>query len=201
MKLACLISHAGRPSPARLAAAFTLTEILVAMAVFSLLVAGVVGSGVFGLSMYQISETKLTESAGARIAVSKMADEIRTCTTTYVGAFTNGSFAGVAGGEVQSGSALLLYPTTNTSNFIVFFFNPSDRTFRRTTSAPGTTTILADAVTNTVIFSAQDFQGNVLTNSQNNRVIHACLEFFQPQGTVPGSGSYKLETSATRRAL
>jgi len=200
MKL--LLPFSRSPAPqATLAAAFTLTELMIAMGVFALLVIGVVGSGVFGLSMYQITETKLTESAGARIAVSKMTDEIRTCTTTCVGSFTNGTFAGVASGEVQSGSALLLYPTTNSSNFIVYFFNPTDQTFRRTTSVPGTTTILADSVTNTVIFSAQDFYGNVLTNSQNNRVIHACLEFFQPQGIVPGSGSYKLETSATRRTL
>jgi hypothetical protein len=41
----------------------------------------------------------------------------------------------------------------------------------------------------------------VLTNNQNNRVIHLTLEFFQKprQGVV--ADYYKLETSVTRRAL
>jgi hypothetical protein len=52
-----------------------------------------------------------------------------------------------------------------------------------------------------MVFRAQDYLGNVLTNSQNNRVIHLTLEFYQPQPLLPDPDYYKLETSVTRRAL
>jgi hypothetical protein len=61
--------------------------------------------------------------------------------------------------------------------------------------------ILADSVTNTLPFSARDFSGNMLTNSQNNQVIHLTLEFHQPARFMQGADYYKLETSMTRRAL
>ena len=50
-------------------------------------------------------------------------------------------------------------------------------------------------------FCAQDFSGNVLTNNQNNQVIHLTLEFYQPARFMQGADYYKLETSMTRRAL
>jgi uncharacterized protein (DUF2062 family) len=83
----------------------------------------------------------------------------------------------------------------------MYFLNPSDQSFRRTTSAAGPTTVLAQHITNSVIFFAEDHLGNVLTNNQNNRVIHLMLEFFQPQRQGVVADYYKLETSVTRRVL
>jgi hypothetical protein len=120
-----------------------------------------------------------------------------------VGNLTNGTFAGLLDGETQRGSGLLIYPTTNVANFTIYFVNAADQTFRRTIGLPsGTNTvILADSITNTLAFSAQDFSGNVLTNAANNRVIHVLLEFYQPERFLLDSDYYKLETSVTRRAL
>ena len=50
-------------------------------------------------------------------------------------------------------------------------------------------------------FKAQDFSGQVLTNSQNNQVIHLTLEFHQPEHFMVGPDYYKLETSVTRRTV
>lgn len=95
----------------------------------------------------------------------------------------------------------MIYPTTNTANYILYFVNPSDKTFRRTTSSPGSATILAESITNSMVFSAQNHQGTVLTNNQNNRVIHLNLEFYQSPRFRQVANYYKLETSVTRRAL
>jgi hypothetical protein len=119
----------------------------------------------------------------------------------FVGTITNGAFAGKINGEAQRGSGLLIYPTTNTTQFIVYFVNPADQTFRRTTSTPGSATIVAESVTNAMVFSAQDHRGTVLTNNQNNRVIHMNLEFYQAARRMQPADYYKLETSVTRRAL
>ena len=97
--------------------------------------------------------------------------------------------------------ALLIQPTTNSANFIVYFVNPTDQTFRRATSTPGTAVVLAESITNSLVFQAQDFTGITLTNRQNNRVIHVTLEFYQPKRHRQIADYYKLETSVTRRTL
>jgi hypothetical protein len=99
-------------------------------------------------------------------------------------------------GEVQQGNSLLI---SNNASYVMYFVNPSDKTFRRTTSMPGTATVLAEFVTNAVVFSAQDYTGTVLTNNQNNRVIHLNLEFYQARRAMQIAQYYKLETSVTRR--
>ena len=201
MKLEVPVPNSRRVASAAPEAAFTLPEMLIAITLFVLLVGGIVGANLFGLRLYQVTENKLNSTDKARKALGKMADEIHTCKTTWVGNVSNGVFAARLDGEVQTGAGLLIYPTTNTASFIMYFRNPSDQSFRRTTSAPGTTTVLAQSITNSVIFCAEDHLGNVLTNNQNNRVIHLTLEFFQKQRQGVAADYYKLETSVTRRVL
>jgi prepilin-type N-terminal cleavage/methylation domain-containing protein len=191
------------PSGARATpgAAFTLPELMVSVTVFSLLVSGIIAANIYGLKMFQITETKLNATGYARKAIGKFADEIRASKSTWVGSVSNGVFVACTDGEVQTGSGLLIYPTTNTAVFTIYFVDPSDQSFRRTTSTPAVTTVLARSVTNAVTFQAQDYQGNVLTNNQDNRVIHLTLEFSQPGRWGRLADYYKLETSVTRRAL
>ena len=181
--------------------AFTLPEALISTTLFLLLVGGIVGANLFGMRMFQITETKLKASDDARKALGVMADEIRRCNNAWVGAVTNGTFVSLLDGQAQVGSALLIQPTINATNFVIYFRNASDESFRRSATAFATTTILAQTVTNATIFSAQDCMGNVLTNGQNNRVLHATLDFFQPQPWLPAPEYTKLETSVTRRRV
>lgn len=180
--------------------AFTLPELMIAVAVFSFVVIGVTSANLFGLRMFQITENKLSASDAARKIIGKVTDDIRACKSSCVGDVTNGVFVSVADGQPQAGAALFINPTTNSANYIIYFLNAPDNTFRRTTSA-GAITILARSITNKTVFRAQDYLGNVLTNNQNNRVIYFDLEFFQTnrQGVV--SDYYKMETAITRRAL
>jgi type II secretory pathway pseudopilin PulG len=180
--------------------AFTLTELMVSMAIFLLLVGGVVSTNLFGLRMFQIVENKLNASDEARRIVGVLMDEIHSCETFQIGAVTNGTFTGLPLGAPQIGPALIVYPTTNTANFIVYYVNSADQKFRRATSVSGSTRILARSVTNAAdLFRAQDYLGNVLTNMQNNSVLHLKLEFYQATRYGVPPDYYKLETSATRR--
>jgi type II secretory pathway pseudopilin PulG len=181
--------------------AFTLPEILIAITVFLFLIGGIVSAHLFGLSMFRITELKLSATDDARKSLGRMTDEIRTCKNTWIGNVKSGEFVALLDGEKQVGSSLLIQATTNTANYIIYFVNPTDKTFRRTTSQPDSATILAESVTNTIVFSARDHLGNVLTNSQNNRVIGINLEFFQPKRTLQAADFYKLETAVTRRVL
>jgi hypothetical protein len=179
---------------------FTLTELMVSATIFILLVGGVVSTNLFGLRIFQIEEIKLNASGQARKVVGVLMDEIHSCDTYQIGTFTNGTFTGLALGAPQIGPALIVYPTTNTTNYIMYFVNTGDRKFRRATNVPGSTRIVAQSVTNaTDLFRAQDYLGNVLTNMQNNTVLHLKLEFYQPGRFGVQPDYYKLETSMTRR--
>src|SRR3974390_1500212 len=128
--------------------AFTLAELMVSVTIFILLVAGVVSANLFGLRMFQIEETKLNASDEARKIVGVLMDEIHSCQTFQIGTFTNGTFTGLPLGAPQLGPALIVYPTTNTANYIMYFVNTPDQTFRRATSVPGSMRIAAQSVTN-----------------------------------------------------
>lgn len=182
-------------------AGFTLPELLIAITVFILLLGGILSSHLFGLSLWRITETKLNATEDARRTLGKLVDEVQTCNSGLVGTISNGVFVALLDGQPQQGSGLLIYPSSSRTNFIIYFINPTDKTFRRTTSKAGTATVLADSVTNSLAFRAQDYLGNVATNNQGNRVFHLNLEFYQPRRTMQGADYYKLETTATRRAL
>jgi len=177
---------------------FTLPELVVAVAVFSMVLGGVVIANLYGLSMFHVTETKLNAADNARKVLGQLTQEVRACRATAIGNVKAGTFEALMDGEVQQGSALMI---ANGSEFIVYFVNVGDQTFRRVTSSPGSSVILADSITNAVAFSARNYSGTVLTNTQNNRVIHMDLEFFRPESFRRPADYYHVETSVTRRAL
>lgn len=185
--------------------AFTIPELMIAMTVFSFVVTGIIFAHLYGLSMFRITETSLKATASARKVVGQLTDEIRTCNKALIGDIklvggTN-KFVGLLNGEKQEGSAMLIYPTTDYSRFILYFLKPADQTFRRTTQQPDSAVVLAESITNTVVFRAENpISGQTLTNDLNNRVIHFNLEFYKPRRFRQVADYYKLETSVTRRA-
>jgi len=210
MKLRVLASGSRRgnsPMPKR---GFTLPEILIALTIFTLVVAGIVAANLFGLRMFQVNAAKLNATEWSRNTFGKLTDEIHTCNSVSVGNMTtNGNFVGLLPGEIQQGSAIQIQPTTNAASLVYYFLDASDETFRRTEQlSSGTNTFtLADSVTNTIIFSEQDFSGNVVSNVsvgsqlQNNQILHLTLEFYQPEHFMVGPDQYRLETSVTRRVV
>ena len=180
---------------------FTLPEVLIAVTIFVLMIGGVIFANLFGLKMFQVTETKLNVTRWSRETVERFTDEVHMCNNAQILTVSNGNFVGLLDGEMQQGSALLINSSTNTNSFVLYFVNQADQTFRRTTDQPGSTVILASSVTNTLAFSAQDFSGNVLTNNFNNRVIHLALEFYQPKRFMLSEDYYKLETSVKQRIV
>jgi len=180
---------------------FTLPELLIALTIFIIVIAGVIFANLFGLKMLQLNATKLNATAWSRITFEKITDEIRASRSLYVGNMSNSVFVGLLDGEVQQGTSLLLYPTTNTTSFILYYLDSTDQSFRRATEQTNSAEILADTVTNNIVFTAQDLWGNVLTNKQNNQMIHLSLEFYQPKRFMEGEDYYKLETTVARRAV
>jgi len=192
-------------------AGFTLPEVLIALTIFLFVIAGILSANLFGLRMFQANQTKLNATEWSRAVFGKMSAEIRSCDTVAIGSFTTNGWAGLLPGELQQGNAIQILRSAGTTNSastnsVYYFLDTQDGTFRRTeTVSIGASNtlnavILAQSVTNTIIFSAQNFSGRVLTNDEN-RLIHLLLEFYEPGSFMRHPYYYRLETSMTRRAL
>lgn len=191
-------------APAR---AFALPNLMVAMAIMLMVLAGITSSHLFGLRMFELTRAKLGASDEARAAISKLVEEIRSSKLVRVGNGSLAAFSETAVNTLQRGNALQIYPSSSTNQYIRYFWDPSDRRLKRATNNAATASIVANSVSNAFVFSCEDFSGKILTNNSNNRVIGLNLQFYQLQyPTVrigPGNyyDYYQLRTRITRRAL
>jgi prepilin-type N-terminal cleavage/methylation domain-containing protein len=185
-------------------AAFTLPEIIIVVAIFSLLVLATVSSQIFGLRMYRISEAKLTTTANARKAVNRIREEVRAGKLLYVGNGDSVTFKLVADNAPHLGNALRICATTDTNNYVYYFVDPVNASLNRMESGSKAVKVVANYITNAMAFRAEDFQGNVVTNYQNNRVIRLLLQFNQREysnGKASMYDYYQLQTRIARRSI
>jgi len=200
-------SHLRNGATAR--AAFTLPEMMITAAIFSLLVIAGVYSHVLGLKMSNFTQTKLQATHNARAALNTTRDEIRSAQTVVVGNGNNTNFTGIADNLPQQGNAIQVYPTESTNTYVRFYVdaNPKAQTLNRVVSGKTNIQVLAKFVTNQIPFRVEDFNGTVLTNDQNNRVVSMTFEFYQFEFAVLQSGKpafydyYRLQTKVARRAV
>ena len=198
MKLQSSFTSYRRAGSDSLKQGFTLPEIMVTLTIFLFILIGVTFAHLFGLRLFQMHSTKLKVTQWARLTIENVADQIHGCYSVQVGNKTAGGFTGFLPGETNQGNGLLIQPTTNAANFIVYFVNLADQTFQRTDQS-GNAFILANSVTNTLPFCAQDFSGNVLTNNQNNKLIHLTLQFYHAPTYLKSADYFQLETSIKQR--
>jgi len=186
---------------------FTLPELMVALAIFSLLVMALLYSHILGLKMNAFTQTKLQATHNARAALNQTRDEIRSAKAVYVGFGGGGWFTNAAENQPQQGNAVQVYPTDDTNKFERFYVDTGALTLNRVDSGTTNIQVLAKFVTNEVPFRVEDFAGNILTNSEYNHVICMTLEFYQFEFAVlqPGKPAfydyYRLQTKVSRRGL
>lgn len=189
-------------------AGFTLVEMLVTMAVFMFAVIGTIELHLFGLKLNNMVSVKLEATADARRALSDFVTEIHGAGVVRVGNGDATTFTEAAFDTPQEGNAIQIYPVkTDTNTFVRFFLDTSDNELKRIQSGANAPTVVAGWVTNRVIFTSEDFAGNILSNNFNNRVIGVNLEFYQLDNPMIQISQgqyydyYRLQTRVTRRAL
>lgn len=186
---------------------FTLIETMMTMAIFLLVISGILTSYMYGLRMFEYTKPKLSASDEARTAVSLLLNEIRAANIIRIGNGNLNSFTEVGSNASQAGSAIQIYPTSDTNSFVRYFWDSSVNQLKRATNGATKVSILAQNVTNQFVFTAEDFLGNILTNNVNNRVIGVTLQFSQIQYPIMAVGPgnfydfYQLRTKITRRTL
>ena len=194
-------------SRSRHARAFTLIEVLITMVTTVFIMGGALAAYIYGLKMMQFTQPKLSASDGARKAVGQLTEDIRSAFDVKIGNRSGSTFTLLAPFTPQAGNALRIYPSTNTSQFIFYFWDANDNTLKRTTNNATYTSIMAEAVSNSMVFTAEDFRGNILTNDVNIRVFSVTLQFYQLQypKVAVGPGSYydwyKVQTKVTKRTM
>jgi len=196
---------------------FTLMEMITVVGIFSLLAAATVSSQIFGLRLYSIAGTKLTVTADARVVLNRVRDEIRSGKLIYVGNGDSSKFTITPDNSSQIGNALKICATTDTNSYVYYYMDATNSAFKRMVSSNSTVQVVANHMTNLVVFQAEDFQGNVVTNYDNNRVIRMTMEFYQPvfptkqktpanaiSSQTNSAGMYdyfRLQTRMARRAI
>lgn len=188
--------------------AATLVEFMVAMVTMMIAVGATLSAYIYGLKTAEFIKPKLGASDEARKAVSLLVEEVREAKLVRIGNGSISTFSEVSPWARQEGSAIQIYPTTNfTSPYIRYFWDSADKKLKRTTNGMTAAMVVANSVSNQMIFRSEDYSGTVLSNNNNNRVIAMTLEFFQIQypETPVGPGNYydyyRLSTKITRRSL
>src|SRR4051812_8069802 len=205
MKILCRSSSSPTRRPHR-RAAFTITELMIAVGLFSLVVMGSILSHLVGVRMCAINQTKLKTTHSARAALNRTEDDIRTASEIKIGTGNASGFTNVIGNLPRQENAIQIYPTLNTNIFVRYYLDSSDQTLKRVLSN-GAFEAIANYITNTIPFTAEDYAGNVLTNDQNNRVIRMNFEFYQWEFASPNPGGrssydyFRVQTKIARRAL
>ena len=130
---------------------------MVTMAILMVVLAGVLTSHLFGLRMFEITKAKLGASDQARMAIQRLIDEIRSAKTVRIGNGDLSSFSEIPDGSLQQGTAIQICATTNTNYFVRYFFDSNDRSLKRATNGAYTVMAVAQFITNTVIFTSENF--------------------------------------------
>jgi hypothetical protein len=198
---------------------FTLVEMVMAVGVFLGIFVGVmVAVQIFGLRVYTLAATKLVATAGGREALNQIREQIREAKTVYVGNCTNATYSSfqlISNSLPQQGNALIVYPTTNTTWYTIFYLDTSTSTnylaqFNVSNNVTIYTNTLAQYLTNQIVFDARDWLNNIVSNYQvldNRLLIEVTMQFSQweyPIAFVGGTGLnaydyYQLRTRVFRR--
>jgi prepilin-type N-terminal cleavage/methylation domain-containing protein len=192
-----------RPAPAAGVGirGFTVPEMLVSLSIFTVLIAVTVSSHLFGLRMYGISDAKLVVTADARRVLNHLREEVWSGKVLFVGNGNSSSFTLIPENAPHLGNALKICATADTNSFVYYFLDTGDSCLKRMVSSNSQVEVIARNVTNRIVFRAEDFQGNPVTNYLNNKTIALNLQIRKPEWNGNMFEYYQLQTRIARRAI
>jgi prepilin-type N-terminal cleavage/methylation domain-containing protein len=163
----------------------TLTETLVTMSVFSMLVIGLVYTSMFCLKLDELASSKAGASDSARRGFDLLSSDIRSAKMWYIGSGNQSSFTPCGNATNQVGNALRVHPTIATNAYVVYYFDTNACALYRYTNGMTTSRTIMNGLTNvsgnSMTFQAQRYDGTTLSDLQFKYVIAATLEFAQYQ--------------------
>jgi type II secretory pathway pseudopilin PulG len=186
-------------------AAFSLAELMCSLAIFSFMVAGLLYVWVFGMRQDELVNSKIGSTEQARTSFNDLSKDIRAAKIWAVGTFPETSsnpsdFTPLPDGVAHQGNALKICLDANQLNkYWLYYFRTTRGELWRMHSTDNSQKRLAQFLTNTMYFRAEDFRGVVQTTSNYKEIINVCMQFYQYQFPLTKIGSnylynyYKLE--------
>lgn len=191
----------------RRARGMTIPEMMVSVSILSLLLLGFIQAQIFGLRYDAAVLSKLGATDQSRIGLGLLMAEIRSAKSYKIGTGSYSSFTEAADGTAQQGTALQIYGTMATNVFTRYYLDDTSKELRRMVTGSSNYMVIAESLTNTVIFTSEDFKGTVLNENNQNQVVGVMLQFYQYKYplTAVGPGQYydyyKLQFKVARRAF
>jgi prepilin-type N-terminal cleavage/methylation domain-containing protein len=185
----------------------TLPEMMIAFTVFSLVVVGMVYTQMFVMRYDQLTSSKLGATEMTRMSFDQLLSDVRSCRTWAIGTGNVSSFTAAVNGTNLVGNALIVYPSVNTNNYVLYYFtsitNPGIPGFpltniismslcRMTNGGSNYVTTPVKYLTNTMYFCAENYAGTVQQTLTYKYIIHVKMDFCQYQYplTYVGPGYY-----------
>jgi len=205
------------PHRARQSSGFTLVEVMIStFLMVTFILGGLIAVNLMGLRENQLLESKAGASDSARMAITKLKNDIYGAKGWEIGTYSGSTFTTDTNGILQ-GNALIIYPLIITSNqiidatkYVVYYFDASQVANKNGllmyldhTSTNGTSIISVSNLIDPLYFTAENYQGYTQTVRTYKSVIHATFQYaqFQYPLTQVGSNSffnsYRIDVRAT----
>ena len=139
---------------------------------------GVLVGHLFGMRLLEVNGPKTGTDQESNRALGVLVADIRSAKLLLIGNGTLASFSSVNRNTAQAGNAIQVYPSTDTNFFIRYFWDAGDL---KRTSSGGPATSVAHSISNSLVFTAVDSVGNVLTNFQNNSLSESIFNLMTQQ--------------------
>jgi hypothetical protein len=200
------------PARRRRTLAMTFVEMFVTIGIFIILLTGMFAVFIFGQRFDEIVASKIGAADVARETCQKILLDVHGCKGLLVGTNYGGTnFVATPSGTNQVGTAIrLIYSTNWTTNVIIYFYDAPSQHLCRSTQGVSGFKVVANYITNSFRFSAENHTNRVLTSVtsgmvDNEPVVDVFMEFVQYQYPLTKIGTnymydyYKLQFMATSR--
>ncbi|HLX73029.1 MAG TPA: hypothetical protein VKV04_25670 [Verrucomicrobiae bacterium] len=188
-----------KSSPANLrrrstaARAFTVPELLLALAIFLMVVAAIVSLQVVGLKLNARAASKLASAAASAKVLNQVRDHVLEANSALVGNGNNNAFTP----NGTTGNAVQVFSGTDTNNYLLFFLSTNTDCLYEWNNTNKQIWTIAENVTNESVFETVDFQGNVSSRNQEHYSIRMTLQFAELDYRIP-TNSYEYFTLTTQ---
>ena len=181
----------------------TLIEVIVASSLLAMVVLAILSCHLAGLRFTGFVLPKIQNAEYSRQLVSRMIEEIRCANTVSIGTGTVSSFTNAAANRPQAGNAIRIYPNSPSTNssYIYYFQDTNTWTVKRMDLNSTQPLVIADQVTNLLVFTMENFSGTVLTNPQNNCVLSMLLQMRRATSVQGVSDTLQVRSKITRRNI
>ncbi len=168
-----------------------MTGLLISASILVVVVGGVIATQIFGLKTFQIVSARQGVGPTTQIALRQIGAEIRGAKSVLLGNGTVTTFTQLTTTALQQANSLEIHTTGDASVYIRYYTDSKDNTLKRIESGRTLPTVVASYLKSLTVFTAEDSQGNVLSEYRNNQVLGISLDFTQLEGctTKVGTGN------------